>query len=71
MSVIESKMTAGIYSTLDQITDDLTLMVDNAFVYFPRQSQQAQDAIALQRVIFNKYTKLKSEGVTSASCKAY
>ena len=61
MTIIGNKLSSGVYHTLDQIYDDMTLMTDNAFTYFPSDSQQAQDAIALQRAIVSKYTQLKGE----------
>jgi hypothetical protein len=59
MTIVENKLTSGLYTKLEQIFDDLTLMVDNAFTFFSRESQQAQDAIALQRFIVRKYLDLK------------
>lgn len=59
MTIVENKMVSGLYQKLDQIFDDLSLMMDNAFTFFPRESQQSCDAIALQRTINRKYLELK------------
>ncbi len=62
MAIIEKKMMSGLYQKVDQMFDDLSLMMDNAFGYFPRESRQSQDAIALQRALTRKYTDLKGKG---------
>ena len=62
MNIIEKKMATGMYQKLEQIFDDLSLMMDNAFQYFPWETQQSQDAVALQRAITRKYTDLKGRG---------
>lgn len=61
MVIVQNKMQSGLYQKLDQIFDDLCLMMDNAFTFFPRESQQVQDAITLQRAIVRKYTDLKGK----------
>ena len=62
MVIIQNKMSAGLYSKLDHIFDDLVMMLDNAFTFFPRSSQESQDAVALQRVVLKKYTDLRGKG---------
>ncbi len=62
MTIIQSKMNSGdLYQSLEQLMDDFTLMLDNAFTFFPPQSPQAMDAITLQRVIFKKYASLRGQ----------
>lgn len=59
MVIVQNKMAAGLYQKLDQIFDDISLMMDNAFTFFHRESQQVQDAIEVQRTLLKKYTDLK------------
>lgn len=58
MTIMENKLSSGLYTKLDQVFDDLTLMLDNAFTFFSRESRQAHDAIALQRFAVRKYLDL-------------
>ncbi len=59
MNIIEKKMATGMYQKLEQTFDDLSLMMDNAFRFFPWETQQSQDAVVLHRAITRKYTDLK------------
>lgn len=59
--MVQNKVNSGLYQKLDQIFDDLSLMMDNAFSYYPRDSQRVQDAISLQRILLKKYTDLKGQ----------
>lgn len=70
MTIVENKRVSGLYTNPEQIFDDLSLMMDNAFTFFSRDSRQSQDAIALHRVSVRKYMDLKGEHRAIAYCTA-
>jgi len=62
LRAIQSKVEGSGYQTVDLLMEDLSLLADNAFSYYARESEHAQLALALQRVVMKKYTEVKSEG---------
>ena len=42
MQTIDAKYDRGIYQSLNQLLDDVVLLCDNAYGYYPKDSRQAK-----------------------------